>query len=157
LPDSFDIEAIHGFSATDIYTAGFRGEMWHFDGNTWKKKEPPTNVILTCVLCAQDGLVYVGGHKGVLLRGRQNKWEIVEHHQTTDDIWGLADFKGSIYFSTMSGVYKLDGDAVRQVDFGPAKPNTTYQLSAVAEVMWSVGRGDIVSFDGNKWTTVVKI
>ena len=35
LARDFDAEAIDGFSASDLYVAGFRGELWQSDGQGW--------------------------------------------------------------------------------------------------------------------------
>jgi hypothetical protein len=155
LPENFDIEAIHGFGSGDIYAAGFKGTLWRYGKRGWRKIQLPTDVTLNCILCASDDRVYIGGYAGTLLSGRDDTWDLLALGQLTDDVWSLVEFGGNIYCSTMSGVYQLNGDVVSEIDFGSAKPNTTYQLSAVDEVMWSVGRGDIVAYDGNKWTTLI--
>ena len=69
LSRDFDVQAIHGFDATDIYAVGFRGELWHFNSRQWTRCELPTNVNLASVKCARDGFVYVAGHGGILMRG----------------------------------------------------------------------------------------
>ena len=32
LPDTFDIQAIHGFDSIDVFTAGRDGNLWYYDG-----------------------------------------------------------------------------------------------------------------------------
>jgi len=155
LPQSFDIQAIHGFSASDIYAAGRRGELWHYSGRKWTKRDLPTNVTLTTVKCAGDGKVYIGGHEGILIRGRTDAWETIEHEGTEDDIWDLEWFKGSLYVSTMTSVYRLNGDALEEVDFGKNAPKTCYHLSAAEGVLWSIGEKDVMSFDGADWQRIV--
>ena len=105
--------------------------------------------------CAGDGKVYIGGHDGTLIRGRDEEWELVEHEITEDDIWDIEWFKEKLYVSTLHNVYQLDGDKLVPVDFGKDKPKTCYQLSAAEGVMWSNGEHDIMSFDGKKWTRIV--
>ncbi len=61
---------IDGFSETDIYAAGGKGHVWHYDGNTWKRIDIPTNADIYCLICASDGYVYIGGSRHLMLRGR---------------------------------------------------------------------------------------
>jgi hypothetical protein len=155
LPENFDIQAIDGFSEDEIYAVGFRGEVWHFSGRKWTQYEPPTNVNLTCVKCAADGNVYIGGHDGILIRGTKTTWEIIENEDLSYDIWDLEWFDGKLYLSTMTALYRLNGDELEPVSFGKDSPKTCYHLSAVKGVMWSIGERDVMSFDGKTWTRIV--
>jgi len=155
LPRTFNIQAVHGFNGSDIYAVGRRGDVWRFDGHDWMKLEVSTNGLLTTVKCAGDGLVYIGGHSGILIRGRETAWNVIDQEETTDDLWDLEWFEGTLYVSTMSGVYRLRGETLEAVDFGADSPKTTYQLSAAKGVLWSIGRSDVMSFDGERWTRVV--
>lgn len=155
LPETFNIQAIDGFSATDLYAVGRQGMLWQFDGNVWSERELPTDANLTCVKCAGDGQVYVGGHRGVLIRGRDATWAVVDQRETNDDLWDIEWFGRQVYVSTMHAVYRLTGDALVTVDFGDDPPRSCYQLSAAKGVMWSNGEFDIFAFDGRKWSRVV--
>ena len=155
LPETFDIQAIDGFDASDLYAVGFRGEGWRRDGRTWSMIEMPTNVNLTAVLCAPDGVVYVAGHNGVLIAGREDRWSVIEHDETDKHFWDLAWFADTVYASTMSGVYALEGGRLSAIDFGPDAPGTTYRLSAASDALWSIGEKDVMAFDGSSWSRVL--
>jgi hypothetical protein len=155
LPRDFDIEAMDGFGPTEMYAVGFSGAVWQFDGRQWAPRHLPTNATLNAVKCGGDGTVYIGGKGGVLLRGRGDKWSLVELDVTDEDFWDLEWFEGTLYASTMLGVFRLDGDSSSEVDFGSDEPETTYHLSAATGVLWSIGDKDVMSFDGKTWTRVV--
>jgi hypothetical protein len=155
LPESFNIQATHGFHASDVYAVGRDGELWHFDGQEWRRRDLPTNVNLTSVKCAGDEMVYIGGHGGILIRGRDTRWEMIEHEITKDDIWDIEWFDKRLYVSTMHAVYELNEENLLSVNFGADSPKSCYQLSAGEDVMWSNGEYDIMSFDGNTWTRIV--
>ena len=155
LPETFDIQAIDGFGASDLYAVGRQGSLWHFDGKTWSERELPTSENLTSVKCAGNKVVYIGGYKGLLLRGRDDAWEVIDHRSEIDDIWDLEWFQRTLYVSTMDGVHRLKGDVLEPVDFGDDPPKSWYQLSAAEGVLWSSGNFDIMSFDGKKWVRVV--
>ncbi|MCF7223508.1 hypothetical protein [Marilutibacter chinensis] len=147
-------EAVDGFSESDIYAVGLDGEIWRFDGNTWSQKQSPTNIVLTRVLCAGDGVVYASGRKGLLLRGRGDAWDIIDHQSMIDDIWDLAWYQDKLYLSTMYGLFTLDQDKLLPVDFGEDSPSSCYHLSTSDGVLWSIGGKDIMAFDGNSWARI---
>jgi hypothetical protein len=155
LPDSFKIEAAHGFGASDIYAIGLQGQAWYYNGTNWKKLELPVNRNLHAIKSAEDKKVYIAGKGGLLIRGRGETWQVIEHDTTTDDIWDIEWFEGHLYVSTMHGVYRLKDDSLEPIDFGNDPPKTCYQLSAAKGVMWSNGEYDIMSFDGKSWTRIV--
>ena len=155
LPKTFNIQAIHGFNATDIYAAGRDGEVWHFDGKVWDKLDMPTNANLTSVKCAADGKVYITGHSGALLCGSGETWEVINHESTDENLWDVEWFEDKVYVSSMSSVYRLERQRLVKVDLGNDTPKTCYQLSTADGVMWSNGEDDIMSFDGKVWTRIV--
>jgi hypothetical protein len=155
LPTTFDIESIDGFGHADLYAAGYRGEVWHFDDRLWSKCETPTNANLNVVRCAENGAVYAAGRGGFLMRGDGTSWEVLDHDATTDDIWDLAWFNGSLYVSTLAALYRLDGGNLVAVKFGSNAPKSFYHLSVAPGVMWSIGARDVMSFDGKRWTRVI--
>jgi len=155
LSSEFDVQAIDGFDGSDIYAVGFGGELWQFNGNKWTKRELPTNINLTTVKCAGDGLVYIGGHGGMLIRGKEETWKLMDQEETRDDIWDAEWFDGQLYLSTMSGVYRLEDNVLEPVEFGDDPPKSCYQLSVAKGVMWSIGEYDVLSFDGKGWTRVI--
>jgi hypothetical protein len=154
LSREFDVHAIHGFSESDIYAVGNKGELWQFNGQSWLKRELPTKVNLSCVKCTEDGIVYIGGDGGLLIRGRSEAWEILDESPMRSDIWGIDWFAGELYVSTFSGLYRLKGADLEPVLFGEDKPKTFYHLSVGERVLWSVGEADVMSFDGANWTRV---
>ena len=155
LPDSFDIQAIDGFNASDLYAVGRDGDVWHYNGKKWDKIGIPTNINLYAVKCSEDGSVYIGGLHGIFLRGRENEWTTINHDSDSEDIWDIEWFNEQIYISTMYTISRLQGEKFEHIDFGDDAPKSCYQLSVASGVMWSVGETDIMSFDGNNWTRVV--
>jgi hypothetical protein len=147
-------EAIDGFSESDIYAAGWEGEIWHYDGKKWEKISSPTNIVLTELCCAGDGTVYVAGRLGMLIRGRDDNWESIDHNFTEDDIWSLAWYNEKLYVATMRGLYTLENDQLIPVDFGEDTPGTYYHLSAADGVIWSIGAKDIMAFNGKTWNRI---
>jgi hypothetical protein len=147
-------EDIDGFSDDEMYAVGWEGEVWEWNGSNWINRASPTNVIFSAVCCAGDGNVYAAGPMGTLLRGRHDRWDLVELEDFEDDFWDLIWFNDQLYLATMTGLYNLiDGD-LEPVEFGKDVPKTFYRLTAAEGVLWSVGAKDLFSFNGTRWTRV---
>lgn len=148
--------AIDGFSEEDVYAVGWEGEIWHFDGTIWTRMASPTNLALYGIVCAQDGLVYICGQLGLLLRGRFSEWHIIDQELTEEDLWSIVEFNDTMFISSQHFLYQLDDDELTAVDMAGAEPPLTcYKLSTSKEMMWSIGAKDLVAFDGNRWDKIV--
>jgi hypothetical protein len=105
--------------------------------------------------CTENGLVYVAGLAGTIVRGRVGEWTSINQEVTEDDFWGSANFKGTPYFATSKAVYRLVEDDLQRVDFGPLGKITAGQLDCNSDVMWSVGSKHIaMTRDGQHWQSV---
>lgn len=147
-------ESVDGFSEEDIYAVGWEGEIWHYNGNIWNRIESPTNLILTDVCSGGNGRVYACGRLGLLLQGRFNQWEIIEHESLTEDIWSLAWFNGELYLATMRALYVLQGGQLVPVVFGEDVPSSCFHLRTAQGVLWSIGKKDVMAFDGKQWLRI---
>lgn len=145
-------EAIDGYSGKELYAVGWNGEIWQFSGMTWTNRTSPTDVILTAVCCAGDGVVYVAGQQGVMIKGRYDRWEIIEWEDNVNvNIWDLCWFNKKLYVATITNLYTLEGNQLQDVDFGDLGAPTCYSLTQAEGVMWSIGKEDVLSFDGTAW------
>jgi hypothetical protein len=144
-------EALCGFSRSEMYAVGWRGEIWSVGGVEWTKLSSPVNVILTGATTHTDGSVYACGQNGMLIKGRNSVWSVVAAGETTEDFWGILSFRGKIYVASFSTLYELDGQKLIPVDLSEAAATTFHTLTAAEDVMWSIGGEDILSFDGAKW------
>lgn len=147
------LNSIDGFSHDEIYAVGWDGEIWRYNGHEWMGVQSPTNLALQTVLCTPSGLVYAAGNAGVVLRGRDDRWELVpEATEAGETFWDAAWFLGDLYLATTTAVWRLVGGAVERVEVVTGK--ATYgALSAREGVLWSVGaRMAAYTRDGVSWT-----
>ncbi len=147
-------EAVDGFSATEIYSVGWNGEIWGFDGCLWTRLPSPTDRVLTGIRCAGDGVAYATGRAGLLVRGRGRTWTRVPTAPLLDDIWSAEWFDGRLYLATMHALYAYDGSVVSIVDTSSTGAVTFYHLSAADGVLWSIGPKDVIAFDGLVWSRI---
>ena len=150
--DKAGFEAIDGYSGNELYAVGWSGEIWQYDGSKWADRASPTNVILSSVCCAPNGVVYVAGQNGILIKGRHDSWEIVEWDDDADvDIWDLCWFNDNLYVASINYLFTLQGNELVDVDFGEVELSSCYSLTEAEGVMWSIGNEDVLSFDGTTW------
>jgi len=153
--DILGFEGIDAFSEKEIYAVGWKGEIWMYDGKKWAQIDSPTNLVLTAVCCAGDGNVYATGRRGLLLKGRKNKWEVVKQENTKQDLWGMAWYREELYLSSLEQVFILRKEELEAVEIGDDKPQIScYHLSAADGVLWSIGPKDVMAYDGKVWTRI---
>lgn len=152
--ETVGLEAIDGFSPEELYAVGHRGEIWRSSGERWFRVDSPTNIVLTHVLCAPDERVYACGRLGMLLRGRQGNWSVIEHGSTEDDLWRLAWFQGKLYASSFGNVFALEEDKLVPVGWGLDPPSTCYHLATSPDELWSIGGKDVLAWNGAAWTRI---
>ena len=147
-------EATDGFDEKEIYSVGWDGEIWQYDGKIWSNKISPTNLILVDVCCAGDGTVYACGRVGTLIKGRRDKWESIDQPSFTDDIWNLVWFRDKLYLSTFDCIYTYEDDSLIKVNFGNDPPETCFHLSVRDGVLCSIGAKDVMIYDGKTWSRI---
>lgn len=148
------LEAIDGFATTELYAVGWNGALLRWENSSFRPCPAPTSVILTGICCAGDGLAYACGQDGVILRGRYAAWEVICPEATRENLWDIAWFKGRSYVSTVLSLYVIDDDDLVPVDFGEDPPTSCYRIFVHDGFLWSIGREDILRFDGLRWVRV---
>jgi hypothetical protein len=153
-------DAVHGFetvlavSDQEIYAAGWEGEIWRYDGKNWLRVPTPTNLIITGLALADNGRIHACGQAGLLLVGRGDDWEIAESG-TQEDLWSIRSFKGRIFVAGFRNVFELKDDGLEVIADVARLTNSCYELSATAEVLWSVGPKSVLTFDGQQWRRMI--
>lgn len=147
--------AIDGFEIDDMYAVGWGGEIWHYDGHQWFHVDSPTNLALFDVTCADQGVMYAGGQAGVLLRGHDNQWNVLEYKGPRLEFRSLAWFRGSLYAADGTSLHVLTDDTFNRVDFGLSEPAPSTHLHANDGLLLSTaGKEAFTTTDGVAWIPV---
>lgn len=141
---------IDGFSSDDIYAVGWDGEIWQFNGERWTRRTSPTNLMLFSVCCCLNGEVVACGQEGVILRGRDATWKVVEQTETSESLRAIVEFKGRLYVCSSDLLYLLRDDQLFGVtpDCGIGSYG---KLTVASDHLLSVGLKDAAIFDGASW------
>lgn len=144
--------ALAGLSETLVYAVGWKGEIWVRSDDVWDREDTPSNANLNALSIAPDGTVYAVGDDGVMLKGQQGYWEVIE----TDTDFNLQDVcvhEGTVYACSDFEVLQLTDGGLMPA-FGEDaddSPGTCLKLvSAGAQGLYSIGPFDVfVLLDGS--------
>lgn len=156
VPKVCGFNAISGQDEACIWAVGFFGEIFGFDGSSWKQWSSPTNVILHRVVTVSRNLAYATGQLGTLLKFDGSGWFVVCSDADVGNLWGATIFKGVLYVSSEKAIYRLANG-----DLQPLKIQgvTSFgHLHANDGVMWSFGTQALAwTEDGTNWQLVEAI
>jgi hypothetical protein len=148
------IHSMDGFSANDIYAAGYAGALRHWNGKKWTPLDTPTNQHFNVVLCSK-GEVYLGGEGGLVFKGDRKKgWKDLGAREVNEEpIEDMTEFQGKIYMAAEDVLLSTDGTKVEEVKI-PVKGKEMgfYAVDSNERFLWSVGHEWVLQFDGKKWT-----
>ena len=149
--NSFEgFDAVDGFSETDIYAGGLR-DLCRFDGKRWHEIMLPEYPSINAVLCAEDGYVYVTGRGGPVLRGREERWEVLDAPAL--DYKSLAWFDGKVWLGSDYELGVMEDGKYQRYEFpedGPAQ-FSFFGVDANNDLLMSYGTEQVMLFDGKQW------
>ncbi len=144
------------FSETDIYAAGGKGDVWHFDGKVWRQISLPTNAWLQTVCCGGDGMVYISGYEGLTFMGRGDKWKQINaggiYLGWKDMVW----FEDRAWATSDNGLWTIkDGKVEFQNHLLPPEISVCSGNLYVADgVMLMAGLGGACFRENGKWHSI---
>ncbi len=147
---------IDGFSESDMYACGGRGDLWHFDGTMWTPIDLPTNDNTWKICCASDGTVYVLTGRGQILMGRDHSWAVIGQDLTDQPLESIVDYNGKVIISTQDALFELDLGVLRPASLGEIPPMRSRSFLAVGDgILIVAGSTDACSFDGTNWSVII--
>lgn len=147
--------SIDGRAPDAVFAVGYDGEVWYYDGQLWKQLDSPTSVVLHRVISLPSGHAVMCGAAGVLLQATPAGIATVRNDATTDNLYGLAHFRGKVYVSSLTALYWIGPSGLEPVDTGLDGPLTFGSLDASAKELWSAGANHLLTTqDGAAWSLV---
>ncbi|CAM3610251.1 hypothetical protein VA7868_03565 [Vibrio aerogenes CECT 7868] len=149
---------IDGFSENDIYAVGGDRDVWHLDEQGWSPVDISRQPFYcTCVVCAEDGYVYIGGRFGAIARGRGDEWETYYPEELTHDIESIASYRGRIFVGTQKQTCVLGENLIPEsYDFEGQLPLMAghYIYTAYDRLLIANNFNQVAFFDGEKWLNI---
>lgn len=138
------INSITKLEDNNLCAVGLSGEIWHFQNLDWKQAQSPTNVDLTEIAKLPSGDAVVLGCSGVLLCGRDDIWEAIEHDGTTNDLISVAIFRETPYISTGLQLFALDANRfLHEIPIPQSNTSFLPYLKACEDSLWIFGDRDV--------------
>ncbi|MEO1498420.1 MAG: hypothetical protein AAFV43_14850 [Planctomycetota bacterium] len=153
-------EDVDGFAKDNIYAAGGDGEVFRYDGEQWSPIDVPSNAELTCICCASDGYVYIGGGRGLIMRGRDEEWKIISAEDSNREWQQIVDYNGQILAVDEWGaaIYAIGEKGVTELEgTRHLAPSTPCRCLAVGHGMLLAAGHECASlYDGTSWRSLFK-
>ena len=162
--------SVYGLSATDVYAVGEGGLILHYDGTRWRRIESGTDLLLYGIWASSsDDVWIVGGDRfgpagsAIMLRGARDTFRVVDdlppalapsvlykvHGFAPDDVLALGS----------EGMLRWNGVAWQR-DALPTSEPLFALWGHDANAVYAVGgsaMGEVVHFDGTRWTEVAAL
>ena len=159
--DWVGFSALDGFNQNDIYAGGNRGDFWHYDGKTWRRKDLPINSDISTIVCAENELVYIACRIGSVLVGRDDRWSIIDESKAiTHGTW----FKDNIYFVGKNGriyTHKEDDQNLSEATFKTQYPDYMHHritgIASCDECLVAYTDIQAYAYDGEIWHEIIEI
>jgi len=151
----FGFEDIAGFDGNDIYAVGGSGDVWHFDGSMWNQCAFPFASRLSNVCCADDGNVYIAGGRGVIYKGRDDRWEMVFEGDIQTYYHDIAWFQDRLWVTNDGGLWVLTDSGMERPDVPEFVMASMGYLAADFGVMVVAGFWGASMHNGKEWISLI--
>lgn len=145
-----------GYSRNNLCAVGSSGEIWEWNGRSWRKSASPTNVTLKGITPQVSGKYLVCGNRGTVLLGSHDNWEIVCSDEPQVDLVSIAFFKGSSYLADGDNVYRIVEGRLELADFGTSVPVPATRIVSTEDACVAFAAKEaFITHDGLRWTSLL--
>ncbi len=153
--DACGFQDIDGFSPEDMYAAGGNGDVWHFDGRQWRQVPFPSEMRLSNVCCAPDGMVYIGAGSGTVFKGRADQWTMLEPGYLARPLQDMVWHRGALWCTNEDGLWTITDGELKFADVAPEVRVCCGHLSVGDGVMLLAGEYGAALHDGQQWERII--
>jgi hypothetical protein len=148
-------EDLDRFGPADMYAVGGAGDIWHFNGSTWRQCAFPTDWGLSAVCCAADGQAYVAAGP-VIYRGLGDRWKRLRTKAgpMSIPIKDLVWYEDKLWATSDYGVWILEGDTLVEADLPSEVRVCAGNLAVRDGVMLLAGYGGAAFKRDGQWTVI---
>jgi hypothetical protein len=142
-------EAVVAISENEIYAAGWHGEIWRFDGSCWHAVASPTTKIITSLCTGADGKVRGCGLGGLLIEGRHDGWQLVDHPHFNEDLFSIVRSDDEFFISSSNHLYHWSTEGITLVKSGVA--DSFGSLRTEGNLLWCFGQKNLLAYVDGNW------
>jgi hypothetical protein len=151
-------EGVIGFTAIGnsiehgIIAVGWKGEIWSFKNQKWKKQITETQENLNAISVEENGKIIVVGDNETIILGENNIWTKIKVLKDIN-LQGVCHFKDEIFVCSDFEIFKLENNKLipeNRFDNGDL-PKTTLNLFTGQNVVYSQGENDVFMYSDNNW------
>jgi hypothetical protein len=150
--DEYGFDDFDAFDVNDIYCVGGKGDVWHFDGRSFRQLDFPSNMYLESVCCAGDGSVYIGAQNGSIFKGRGDTWRLLHRDNLVLPFRDMVWYQDRVYCTSDHGLWEIKDDTLRTASVPEAIKVCSGNLSVADGVMLLAGAFGAAYHDGSGWT-----
>ena len=142
------------FNESNMYAAGGEGDLWEFNGQTWRQCAFPTNWGLSAVCCGGDGQVYICAGGGTIYRGRGDRWTRVAEADFALAFKDMVWYEDQLWCTSDYGLWTFDGKALREADVPSGVKICAGNLATRDGVLLVAGYGGAAFKRDGEWTVI---
>lgn len=142
---------IDGFSETDIYAVGGRGDVWHFDGDAWMQIHFPSNIHLYSACCAGGGEVYISGYQGNTFKGRGHKWRQIHKDSMTIPFKDMIWHENMVWCTSDYGLWQINDEKLSAAEVTSEIKVCAGHLSTCGDVLLLAGHSGAAYKEDGIW------
>lgn len=148
-------DCIDGFFEDDIYAAGGKGDVWHFDGDEWRQIHFPSNMLIESICCGQDGHVYIGAQSGTVFKGRKDQWKMIHRGALTLPFRQMVWFQDRVWATSDYGVWQIIVDDVIEADLPAEVRMCSGYISCTETTLVLAGAFGVARLENGHWDILV--
>ncbi len=142
---TFELRAVHGLSATELYVGGEGGTILRFDGTRWQRETTPGVYRINALWAAAPGVAFAGTTGGYILKRESNgTWsEMAFSQSSVTDIVALVGLDTGEFFATsFQRLWRLPSWSAStwQADTTWTQPRDTLALGASVNQLYAGGK-----------------
>ena len=151
---NFGFEDFDAVSPTDVVAVGGAGDVWEFNGQTWRQCAFPTTWGLSAVCCGGDGEVYVCAGGGTIYRGRGDRWTRVAEGDFTLPFKDMVWYEDKLWCTSDYGLWTFDGKSLEEADVPSGVKICSGNLATRDGVLLVAGYGGAAFKRDGQWTEI---
>jgi hypothetical protein len=144
-------------SGDEVWAAGFGGELWLRHPSTgWRRIPNLTDKLIYSMRVGPSGELAACGQCGLLMRGREQVWQVIAQDFHGRDLMQIEFFAGAVFVATQKGTFRIDSwPRPDHASLVPEGDGPYFVLSVGRGALWAFApERAAVTIDGYRWRSL---